>query len=1059
MKYFIFTLFGVCLSLSHIAAQVSLVNGTPYSFDNAATLSDIANVPLIEMPFVDTEALLAEDALVSDKSEAYRFGQELAANISPITDGQLDILPDGSRLYRLQIYCKNAISINLVYNHFHIPPGARFYLYNPQQTDVLGAFTDYNNKPHLQFSTSLLRGEVTILEYYEPANAPFPGIINISQVVHGYRGLRTPEKDYGDSGSCNNNVNCPASAGWENEIRSVAMIIEGGFRACSGAIVNNTRQDCTPLFLTANHCLGGSVATWVFMFNYESPICTNQDGPTNQTVSGCTLLAHDDPSDFALVQLSELPPPEYNVYYAGWSAEETAAQNSVCIHHPSGDIKKITFNEDPLVSGTWDATPDTHWEVTEWEDGTTEPGSSGSAMFNAEHRIVGQLHGGNAACGNNEYDTFGKLAYSWDEGTTPNTRLRDWLDPDNTGILVLDGKNCSEPQFSLDASMTLLNIPAALCNQSSINPQLLLRNHGSDALTSATITLTIDGVAQSPMTWTGNLAFLQAEIINLTAIDLAAGAHTIAVSVSAPNSGTDQNAINDQATANISIVIGPELNVLVETDQYPEESSFQITNQQGQIVFAQTDGFAFNTSNFFNVCLAPGCYTFTLLDSYGDGIEQNGGFSLTFNGTVLASDFTFNSQQTSANFCIEGNTQTLNADFSSNETTPCQGESLQFTANYSSPSATYLWTFEGGTPATSTLANPSISYPNAGIYDVSLQVSDNATNLSQTQNDYVNVGIEVNISTTAAPNPISATGSATAAVSFGTAPYSYTWSNGTGSNATQSNFTAGNYSVLVSDANNCTATANFAIESLIAPMQINDFTADRQSICLNESVVLTPNVATMPSNYTWLISNGTQTYSSNETTPSITFTQVGTYTVTCQINDNYTSDELIKPSYINVSDRPQLAATLIQPSFLAFNGSISITASGTEPFSYQWWNVPNSTNSPTIDNLGEGTYNVTVTDMAGCITAYSYNLIYTVNDPSGIVVYPIPAQNMPSIYNSHHDSENLTIELFDVAGRLVGVFELKHGNNNLPVALTTGVYVARIWANETVLKTTKIVIQ
>ena len=67
MKYFIFTLFGVCLSLSHIAAQVSLVNGTPYSFDNAATLSDIANVPLIEMPFVDTEALLAEGVARHDR--------------------------------------------------------------------------------------------------------------------------------------------------------------------------------------------------------------------------------------------------------------------------------------------------------------------------------------------------------------------------------------------------------------------------------------------------------------------------------------------------------------------------------------------------------------------------------------------------------------------------------------------------------------------------------------------------------------------------------------------------------------------------------------------------------------------------------------------------------------------------------------------------------------------------------------------------------------------------------------------------------------------------------
>ena len=277
----------------------------------------------------------------------------------------------------------------------------------------------------------------------EPADAAFPSRVRVSRVVHAYRNLfgREAERDYGDSGSCNNNVNCAVGDPWRTEIRSVVMILTGGgFRLCSGALVNNTAQDMRRLLLTANHCLGGETS-WIFMFNYQSPGCTNQNGPTNQTVQGCVRRASLGDSDFALLELNTPIPASYHPVWAGWSAAGEVPASGVCIHHPSGDIKKISFEDAPLVSDRYlgnSGVTGSHWKVVDWDDGTTEGGSSGSPIFDPDHRIVGQLHGGYASCSSQTSDWYGKFSMSWDRGSTPATRLRDWLDPGNTGQLTLD---------------------------------------------------------------------------------------------------------------------------------------------------------------------------------------------------------------------------------------------------------------------------------------------------------------------------------------------------------------------------------------------------------------------------------------------------------------------------------------------------------------------------------------------------------------------------------------------------------------------------------------------
>ncbi|MBU1921136.1 carboxypeptidase regulatory-like domain-containing protein, partial [bacterium] len=275
-------------------------------------------------------------------------------------------------------------------------------------------------------------------EYYEPTDVRGQGRLSVMRVVHAYRNMfgYTDNLDaFGESGSCNNNVACDDE--WNDQERGVVMLLtSGGWRYCSGSLINNTNNDGTPYVLTANHC--SPAATDVAMFNYQSPTCTpNTDGPTTQTVSGTTTRFNNSTSDGWLMELSSPVPLTYNPYFNGWNANDVAASASVGIHHPSGDVKKISWDNDPTTSTSYLGEPipgdGTHWRITAWDDGTTEGGSSGSPLFDTDYRITGQLHGGYASCTSITSDWYGKFSLSMTLGA------RTYLDPSSSGIMTLDG--------------------------------------------------------------------------------------------------------------------------------------------------------------------------------------------------------------------------------------------------------------------------------------------------------------------------------------------------------------------------------------------------------------------------------------------------------------------------------------------------------------------------------------------------------------------------------------------------------------------------------------------
>lgn len=400
--------------------QVSF-GGHPAGLDRAMGLPD---APVVEMPAVDAEALKAEDAIRAEQGikGPYRFGFNHHVDLGLENSGVWHTLSNGDRVWRLGVRCPGAYSINFEFHDYAIPEGAQVFVYNDQY-EVLGAFEAGSSPGQDQMGVTQLAGDRITIEYVEPLAVSGQGRLRVGQVTHAYRDIVGVGKSLGDSGDCNNNVICPLGDDVRDQIRSVAMITVGGDGACTGQLINNCDNDGTPYFLTANHCLGGS--NWVFRFNWNSPTCTpTSNGPMNQSVSGFTLLENSTTSDVALLRLNNTPPASYNVYYSGWDKSTTPATSVTAIHHPSGDIKKISKENQAVTAVNYGGA--SCWRVASWDDGTTEGGSSGSGIWNQNGLLVGQLFGGQASCDFNSSDNYGRFSVSYpllDEwlGTCGNT--------------------------------------------------------------------------------------------------------------------------------------------------------------------------------------------------------------------------------------------------------------------------------------------------------------------------------------------------------------------------------------------------------------------------------------------------------------------------------------------------------------------------------------------------------------------------------------------------------------------------------------------------------------
>lgn len=613
-------------------AQIGF-GGEPIGLTPGETM--LAPLRSVVLPEIDDAALLAEDEanLQNGVKGPYRFGFQHLVDLDMVNNGSWTTLRNGDRVWRLGITCPGALGINFILSEFDVPENGVVFVHN-DLGQLLGGFTGASSGHRSSMGVSPLPGEHITIEYHEPVAHTGEGRLHISKVTHGYRDPAGIMRDFGDSGNCNINVVCPEGDEWRDQIRSVALVITPT-GSCTGTLLNNCAQDGTPYFLTANHCLDADVANWTFRFNWDSPVCDpTENGPMDQTVSGCELLVNSGGTDLAFLRLNTAPPEEYNAFYSGWDHSEVAATSMTGIHHPRGDIKKISHSNGPAVLGTFSGAD--CWQVQVWNDGTTEPGSSGSGLWNQNKQLVGQLFGGAASCANSVDDYYGRLATSW-------PLVEEWLGATCGDTIGGRGVTIIAPIVYDGAVTSITNVAALNCGVDSISPNITYKNNGTIQVNSALFTYWIEGGPTYEYPWTGSLDTAHTVNISLPAIPLLPGENLLNVVCSAPNGGQDQATENDTLSYAFNASLPSAIISLILTlDNYGEDILWELATQSGTELYnggpypnnhnGQVDSIPF--------CLTNGCYVFTIHDEFGNGLccaDGEGSYVIRdLNGEVYA---------------------------------------------------------------------------------------------------------------------------------------------------------------------------------------------------------------------------------------------------------------------------------------------------------------------------------------------------------------------------------------------------------------------------------------
>lgn len=445
-------------------------------------------IPTLSLPAVEAAPLLAQDEQEAKNGLPFRFGLNRDVSIDFISVSKKWQQGD-FQVYTYRIDAAGAFSLNLIFDRFRLAAGAKLFLYNGDRTMMVGPITEAQNPDSgspagSEFWTDLVQGSNLTIELQEPLSARSKSELHLRSVVHGYKNT-FPDKVFGQAGPCHPNMVCyPA---FQAEGDGVAMILlANGSRLCTGSMVNNMRQTFRSFFQSAFHCVDldnsgtadpaelTQVENWLVRFNYQSLTCTPSSEDTDViTLNGTTYRAGNAPSDFVLVELTQQVPPDVNTTYNGWNRGMATTANNFGIHHPRGDVKKISFtNADTQISGYGGGAGTSHL-ISFWGSlGVTDPGSSGSPLFDGDRRIVGQLHGGPSFCGatgTGLRDYYGRFFTSWTGGGTNTTRLSNWLDPDNGPVMTTNGVKpmVSGPAtFSAGATFSLNTLNPALVSWS-----------------------------------------------------------------------------------------------------------------------------------------------------------------------------------------------------------------------------------------------------------------------------------------------------------------------------------------------------------------------------------------------------------------------------------------------------------------------------------------------------------------------------------------------------------------------------------------------------------------
>lgn len=432
----IFSTFYILLNINNVFGQVQ-EGGTPESFN-----SDVKSVDsLATFSFT-----LDERHIKPANDTAYDVGMAEQVNIDFVIESSKFINDAGIKIYRLVIEVQHALGFGIDFSDFYLPDESKLYAYSEDTTILLGAFTSNNNQTDNKFSIQPVFGTKLILEYNQYSGNEPPRII-INRISKIYRPIfGNSQTALQKSSNCYENIHCVPNLEVDRSVMAWFYYDEKdeSYYVCSCALVNQdvSANDLKAYILTADHCgKNADLSTAVFYFNYQHSNCDNNNAyQYNYTMTGASKKAKRAIYDMFLLELYSFPPPDYNVHLSGWdrSSRSNLSDNLMGIHHPGGIDKKISL-------GSFRANTNPNFWRVEWDrnDAPTAKGSSGSPLFEDNNdRIIGWLSYGSSDCDKIDgIDRYGKFRDAWSSILGSDSRLRDWLDPNDNDKNQLDGRD------------------------------------------------------------------------------------------------------------------------------------------------------------------------------------------------------------------------------------------------------------------------------------------------------------------------------------------------------------------------------------------------------------------------------------------------------------------------------------------------------------------------------------------------------------------------------------------------------------------------------------------
>ncbi|MGH8061769.1 MAG: trypsin-like serine peptidase [Pseudoxanthomonas sp.] len=462
----------------------------------------IASFPVAQVSRLQYQEMSAVRILKVQQNNATRRMKpvQIGINRAALSEGTTASLPplnwiqrkDGSSVARIEVRSPLALALRVGLQVDALDPRAELRFAGSAEPSrvvaVMGGLEIRRlaDRDHI-FWTPSTDGETQFIEVYLPKGASRAGTrLQAPQLSHLLADSRNDFKmieKIGESGPCNIDTACRVGelgadfVSAKNAVAHMNFVIAGeGTYICTGTLLaDNVTTSQIPYFYTANHCIGNqAVASTLNTFwKYEATACGSGVVAAKVQLAGGAAFLYSDPdtsasnqptngTDGALLRLNNTPPA--GAEFAGWdSAPLAGSSNIIGIHHPSGDVKKVSSGKQMSV--------DSYQNAVAWLSGTTEGGSSGSGLFTADatgYHLRGGLYGGSAECANSgsTTTTLNRDYYSRFDVVFPH--ISQWLAPTPTFIRV----NGSQPRIPGRPAAT---VPAAAPPVSKDSPRIRVR--------------------------------------------------------------------------------------------------------------------------------------------------------------------------------------------------------------------------------------------------------------------------------------------------------------------------------------------------------------------------------------------------------------------------------------------------------------------------------------------------------------------------------------------------------------------------------------------------------